>query len=216
MNMGLNRNFYRATVQHSGVGEGRIIRRRDGIDVYAYVRVEVRALGRGEGTIFAWNAGLQIPAKFVRAVSEGIQDALTTLDGLELTDIRTSVEDGSYHDQDSTADAFREAAEEASREAVQHASPMILEAWSLVTITVPENFAAAATATVKSYEGEVSVARAEEQSRTLVANVPSRNLSELIAELLRLSDGRARISSCHAGFRFRPEPPDDVEQWVRR
>jgi hypothetical protein len=53
-------------------------------------------------------------------------------------------------------------------------------------------------------------------SRTVAANVASRNLSELIAELLRLSDGRARISSCDAGFRFRPEPPDDVEQWVRR
>jgi len=40
------------------------------------------------------------------------------------------------------------------------------------------------------------------------------NVGKLIAELLEISDGHASISSCSAGFRPRPEPPDTVEQWV--
>jgi elongation factor G len=76
MNNGLNRFFYRETVQDSGIGEGKVIRQRGGFGVYAHVRVAVRGLSRGQGTIFAWNAGLNIPAKFAPAVSQGIQDAM--------------------------------------------------------------------------------------------------------------------------------------------
>ena len=117
MNTELNRSFYRETVQQSGVGDGKVIRQRNSIGVYAHVRAQIRPLNRGEGTIFAWNAGLNIPAKFVHAVSQGIQDAMTleTSTGFELTDVLLSVEDGSYHEEDSTANAFREAAEKAAR-----------------------------------------------------------------------------------------------------
>jgi elongation factor G len=219
MNTELNRSFYRETVQQSGVGNGKVIRQRDSIDVYAHVRVQIRALSRGEGTIFAWNAGLNIPAKFVHAVSQGIQEAMAagTSTGFELTDVLVSVEDGSYHEEDSTIDAFREAAEKATREAVLQARPIVLEALSSVTITVPEDSVAAVEATVKSHEGQAKATPVSEtRSRTVAASLSSSNLSNLIEELLRISDGRARISSCNAGFRPRLEPPDDEEQWVVR
>jgi translation elongation factor EF-G len=86
MNNGLDRFFYRETVQGSGVGEGKVIRQRNGLGVYAHVRVEVRALDPGQGTVFAWNAGLNIPAKFAAAVTQGIRDAMNAgvSAGLEL------------------------------------------------------------------------------------------------------------------------------------
>jgi elongation factor G len=218
MNSELNRTFYRETVQQSGVGDGKVIRQRNSIGVYAHVRAQIRPLNRGEGKIFAWNAGLNIPAKFVHAVSQGIQDAMTreTSTGFELTDVLVSVEDGSYHEEDSTASAFREAAEKAAREAILQASPIVLEALSSVTITVPEHFVAASEATISSHEGRVSATPASKlESRTLEAILSSSNLNNLIAELLRISGGRARISTCDAGFRPRLEPPDE-EQWVVR
>src|SRR2546426_1071684 len=103
MNSGLSRSFYRETVQDSGVGEGKVIRQRGTSGVYAHVRAEVRPLNRGQGTVLAWNAGLNIPAKFVAAVMQGIQDAINdgVLAGLEVTDVCASVEDGSYHEEDS-------------------------------------------------------------------------------------------------------------------
>jgi carbon monoxide dehydrogenase subunit G len=60
MNSKLNSSFFRETVQESAVGEEKIIRQHGGIGVYAHVRVEIRALSRGQGTIFTWNAGLNI------------------------------------------------------------------------------------------------------------------------------------------------------------
>jgi elongation factor G len=218
MNIGLNRSFYRETVQDSGAGDGKVIRQPDGISVYAHVRVAVHALNPGEGTVFAWNAGLNIPAKFVHAVSQGIQDAMNlgVSAGLEVTDVYASVEDGSYHEEDSTADAFREGAEKATAEAVRQARPVVLEAFSSVSITVPVNIADAVAATVTSHGGESRATASETQSRTLTANLPASNVSNLIAELLRISDGLARISNRIAGFRPRREPPDAEEKWVAR
>jgi elongation factor G len=218
MNDGLNRSFYRETVQDSGVGDGKVIRQRNGIGVYAHVRVAVRALSRGQGTIFAWNAGLNIPAKFAPAVSQGIQDVMNAgvSAGLELTDVSVSIEDGSYHEEDSTADAFREAAEKGVIEAIRQARPVILEALSLVTITVPANFVEVAESTVTSHGGQARTTRSETPSQTLAASIRASDVSSLIVELLQISDGRASISSTSAGFRPRPEPPDTAEQWVAR
>jgi hypothetical protein len=70
----------------------------------------------------------------VDALSSGV------LAGLELTDVHASVQDGSYHEEDSTADAFREAAAKATTKALRDAHPVILEALASVSITVPKEF----------------------------------------------------------------------------
>ncbi len=216
MNNGLDRSFYRETVQDSGVADGKVIRQRGSLSVYAHVRVEIRALNRGQGTVFAWNAGLNIPAKFAAAVTQGIQHAMNSgvSAGLELTDVCASVEDGSYHEEDSTADAFREAAEKAATEAIRQAGPVILEALSLVTITIPASFVEAVEATVALHGGEARATPSETTSRTFAASLPASNVTNLIAELLQISNGHASISSRSAGFRPRPEPPDTIEEWV--
>jgi elongation factor G len=215
MNNGLNRLFYRETVQGSGVADGKVVRQlSSGVGVYAHVRVAVRALDREQGTIFDWNAGLNIPARFAAAVVQGIQNAMNAgvLAGLEMTDVRASVEDGSYHDVDSTASAFGEAAEKATAEALRQAHPIILEAFASVNITVPQEFVGAIEANVVSHGGRTVSARSE--TPTVMANLPTSQVNGLIEEILGISDGHASISITNSGFRPRPEPPDTVEQWV--
>jgi elongation factor G len=216
MNDGLTRCFHRETVQDSGVADGKVIRQRGGIGVYAHVRIEVHALNRGQGTMLSWNAGLNFPAKFVSAVLQGIQDVMDAgvLAGLEMTDVYASGEDGSYHEEDSTADAFREGATTAATEAIQQARPIILEALSLVIVTVPLNFIEAIDATVTSHGGKARATTSEAQSRTLAASVPASAVSNLIVELLRISNGCASISSRSNGFRPRQEPPDSLGSWA--
>lgn len=215
MNNGLNRIFYRETLQGSGVGEGKIIRQRGGVGVYAHVRVAVHALSRGQGRVFAWNAGSSIPPKFASAVAHGVEDAMTAgvLAGLELIDVHASIEDGSYHEEDSTADTFREAAENATGQALGQAQPLILEALSLVSITVPGEFRAVVQATLTSRGGQVM--RSDMPSEAIAAILSASQVDDLIGELLELTEGNARFSIASAGFRPRPEPPDTVEQWVR-
>lgn len=216
MDEGLNRLFYRETVQGSGVSDGKVIRQSGGIGVYAHVRVAVRSLNRGQGTVFAWNAGLNFPARFVPAVARGVEDAMDSgeLAGLQITDVHTSIEGGSYHDIDSTANSFREAAEMATREALRQAQPLILEAWAMVTISVPEDLVVAVQNAVHLHRGKINPSQLEITPPSVLASVPASHAHDLIAELLEISDGRASISIVIDGFRPRVDPPDTVEQWV--
>jgi len=159
--MVLEHAFYRETVQDSGVGDVRVIRQQLGTGVYAGVRIAVRGLSRGQGSVFAWNAGLNFPARFASAVLLGVQRVMDAgvLAGLEVTDIHVSVEGGSYHEEDSTVDAFSEAAEKATIEAIRQARPLILEALSLVTIAVSRSLLDAVEATVTSHGGETKAIR---------------------------------------------------------
>jgi elongation factor G len=215
MHEGLNRLFYRETIQGSGVSDGKVVRQSGGIAVYAHVRVAVRSLNRGQGTVFAWNAGLSVPARFVPAVAQGVEDAMNAgeLAGLQITDVHTSIEDGSYHDIDSTANSFREAAAKATREALRQAQPIILEAWALVTISVAEDLVVAVENAVLLHGGEIN-ASPPEVTPSVLASVPASHANDLIAELLEISEGRASISTVIDGFRPRANPPDTIEQWV--
>jgi elongation factor G len=216
MNDGLSRFFYRETVQDSGVGDEKVIRQRGGVGVYAHVQVAVHALSRGQGMELAWNAGLNIPHRFAAAVVRGLQDALNSgvLAGLELTDVYASVENGSYHEEDSTADAFREAAAKATTKALRGARPLILEALASVSITVPKEFIEVVETTVASHHGQATTMRSEAPLQSVTTDLPAVHLIELMAELLRITEGHARISTATAGFRPRPEPPDTIEEWV--
>lgn len=191
-----------------GSGEGKIVRQRGAHHDYAHVRVGIRPAERGRGVVMAWDAGPSVPAHFANSVLVGIQDALTAgAAGLEVTDVNVTVEDGSYHDVDSNEEAFREAAHAAMLQAMQQAGPIVLEAMSLVMITLPANQVEVAELAVGRRGGEATPAVPKENGfKALAANVPSVAVSELIAELLGATGGNMTISSRANGCRQRMDP----------
>jgi elongation factor G len=217
MDSKLSRFLYRETVRDSGGGDEKIIRRDGTGHVYAHVRVTARALNRGKGTVLAWNAGPNIPARFASAVIRGIQDAINNgvLAGLEVTDVQVSVESGSYHEEDSNEDAFREAAGKATTEALRQAHPVILEALALVTAAVPSELVSTVEKTVLAHGGKTSpTSQPDAALSSISTNLRASQVPELLADLLEATEGRAHITSAIVGFQPRPEPPDTIEQWV--
>jgi elongation factor G len=204
----LSKIFLRETVQGSGSGEVKFVRQRGAKSEYAHVRVGVRPAERGRGAIVEWNAGVKIPAQFSSAVLRGIQDALCAgAAGLEVTDVCVSVDDGSFHDVDSNEESFREAAHEAVLQAIQQAGAKILEAMSLVLITLPASQVEVAEIAVARLGGEATPAvQKEDGSKALAANVPTAQVSDLIEELLGATRGNATISSRSNGYRPRLDP----------
>lgn len=203
-----NRIFLRETVQGPGSGEGKIVRQSGARREYAHVRVGIRPAERGRGVVMAWDAGPSVPAHFANSVLVGIQDALTAgAAGLEVTDVNVTVEDGSYHDVDSNEEAFREAAHAAMLQAMQQAGPIVLEAMSLVMITLPASQVEVAELAVGRRGGEATPAVPKENGfKALAANVPSVAVSALIAELLGATGGNMTISSRANGYRQRMDP----------
>jgi elongation factor G len=207
----LNKIFFRETVQGSSSGEAKIVRQRGPRREYAHVVVSVRPGERGRGAIFAWNVGVNIPAHFSAAVLSGVQDALRAgTAGLEVSDVNVAVEDGSYHDHDSNTEVFREAAHAATLQAIQQAGPTILEAMSLVMITLPANQVEVAELAVGRCGGEATPAvLTENGSKALAANVPTSCVNELCQEMLEATGGELSITSRANGYRPRTDPPED-------
>ena len=206
----LNRVFFRETIQGLGRSETKIARRRGMRNEYAHVLVSVRPADRGRGAILEWNAGANIPAFFSSSVLRGIDDALQAgINGLEVTDIVVNVETGSHHDVNSSEAVFREMAHKATLQAMEQAGSMILEAMSLVLITVPAKQVEVVELAIARLGGEATPAvKKEDGSKTLAASLPSATVDELIGELLDATRGGAKISSRSNGYRPRLDPHD--------
>src|SRR6266851_1910790 len=211
-----NQTFHRETVLGSGVGDERVVRQHGSTGVYAGVRVEVRSLARGTGTVFSWNAGANIPVRFATAVAQGVRDAVSAgvLAGFELTDVRVSVEDGSYHEEDSSEAAFREVTQRATTAALRQAHPTLLEAISVCRTTFPKEYATAIEESLSSEAVQIESAQYESHTSGLMVTVPTSRVDSLLQQILSVTGGQAKFLVESGGFRPSPEPPDMANVWT--
>ena len=215
MNDNLSRTFHRETAWSSGVGDEKVVRQHGTTGVYAGLRVEVRPLPRGKGLVIAWNAGANVHARFATAVTQGIQAAASmgVSTGFELTDLLISVEDGSYHEEDSTEAAFREVAQEATITAIRRAHPIVLEAVSICRATFPEEYAGAIKIAVTSKHAQLNLSQSEPRFSEVAAFVPTAQVDKFLRQLLEITEGQAKISIQSGGCTQNIEPPDVSDVW---
>lgn len=211
------RTFHRETVQDVGEADAKYVRQRSGRGSYAHVRVAVRRLEIAGALQVSWEAGSSIPARFAEAVVGAIYDVLWAgvLDGAELEGVHVSVLDGSYHDVDSTAEAFREAAREATTQALQKAKPVRLEALAQFKIRIPNALLESVEEITRSFEGRVKKVHADGQKMVLEAELRAPLGLEFLAKVVEAGEGQSEVSMSFAGYEIRPEPPDTMEPWVR-
>ncbi len=142
MRMGTPSVAYRETVEERKRGENKFARQTGGRMQYAHVILDVNPAPRGFGfQIKEAVKTSEIPADFIPAVREGIEDAARTgyIAGYPMIDMIVTITGGSYHETDSTELAFRAAASIAFKDAVRKAGPILLEPiMSLQVITPPE------------------------------------------------------------------------------
>ena len=82
-----------------------------------------------------------IPTGFIPAVEKGVQEAMQegVVAGYPVKDVRVRLFDGSYHTVDSSEMAFKVAGSQAMKQAMEQASPVLLEPIMVVTINAPED-----------------------------------------------------------------------------
>ena len=96
--------------------------------------------GQGAGYEFVNNvSGGRIPREYIPSVDQGAQDAMEfgVLAGYPMVDVKVSLEDGAYHDVDSSELAFKIAGNQAFKEATRKARPVLLEPMFAVEVITP-------------------------------------------------------------------------------
>ncbi len=142
-NVGKPRVAYRESITRSAEGVGKFVRQSGGRGQYGHVVLAIEPNERGKGFEFEVRVSAAvIPGEYHRAIEQGVKEALDSgpLAGYPLIDIKVTVIDGSYHQVDSSAMAFQVAGSMALKEAVQNASPILLEPVMKVEVVTPETY----------------------------------------------------------------------------
>lgn len=185
---------YRETIRDAVTVRGRHKKQSGGHGQFGDVVVEVGPRGRGEGFGFAERVhGGSVPRQYFSSVEAGAKDAMQKGPlGFPVVDIAVTLTDGSYHTVDSSDMAFRAAARIALDEALAKARPVLLEPILSVTIYVPSEGLARASALVSARRGQILGFEAREGWvgwEALRALIPEAEIGDLIVELRSATSG---------------------------
>jgi len=213
---------YRETITRSADGHCRHRKQTGGAGQFGEVYLRVEALERGSGFEFVDKvAGGSIPGQFIPAVEKGVRQVLSegALAGFPMQDIRVVLQDGKHHPVDSKEVAFVSAGRKAFLDAVQKASPIVLEPVVRLEITAPAS-------SIGGITGDLATKRARINGNsalpgglaTVSALVPLAEISDYQTRLKALTGGEGayRLELSH----YDPVPPrrqqELIESWRPR
>ncbi|MDZ7642376.1 MAG: elongation factor G [Desulfurivibrio sp.] len=185
---------------------------------YAHLVLEVAPRQRGAGFEFVSRvAEEQIPGALVEAVAKSVEDSMTSgvLLGFPVIDLEVALVDGSWHEDDSTPQAFGVAANMACRQAQLEAEPLLLEPVMEVEVTVPEGFMGEVIGDLNGRRAAISGNDAAGGDlRSLQAQVPLAEMFGYSTDLRSASQGRANFTMQF--YRYEVVPEHIAQKIIKR
>jgi elongation factor G len=196
-NVGKPQVSYRETIRRAAEGNGLFKRQTGGKGQYGHVVLTAEPNEPGKGYEFVDKiVGGSIPREYMRAINMGISEALNTgiYAGYPMIDVKVTVHDGSYHEVDSSEMAFKIAASMGIKDAVEKASPVVLEPLMRVEVTLPEQFMGDVIGDLNARRGQLE--GTENRGSTIVvrAAVPLAQMFGYATDLRSMTQGRASYS----------------------
>ncbi|GIV10201.1 MAG: elongation factor G [Fimbriimonadales bacterium] len=193
--------------------EGKFKRQSGGRGQYGHCFINMEPLPRGSGIEFTESiVGGAIPKNYLPAIEKGIREAAEKgiQAGFPAVDFKVNVIDGSYHEVDSSDQAFRIAGSLAYQEAAMKAGPVVLEPILEVEVDVPESFTGDVMGDLNGRRGRIAGIESLGNGRQLIrANVPMSEMTRYALELRSITRGRGRFRT---RFSHYEEAPPNVAQ----
>lgn len=195
-NVGKPQVAYRETISKTVRDvEGKFVRQSGGKGQYGHVvfTLEPQEAGKGFEFVDAIKGGV-VPREYIPAVEKGVLEALNSgvLAGYPVVDVKVTLTFGSYHDVDSSEQAFKMAAIFGFKEAAKQASPVILEPMMAVEVETPEDYAGNVMGDLSSRRGMVQGMDDMVGAGKLIrAEVPLSEMFGYATTLRSVSQGRA-------------------------
>jgi elongation factor G len=187
---------YQETIRASAKAHGRHKKQSGGRGQFGDCHIEIEPLDLEQGFEFVNRIkGGVIPGSFIPAVEKGVREALEhgVVAGYPVQGVRVTVFDGSYHTVDSSEMAFKLAGSLAMRQALQAASPVLLEPIMRVTASVPE-------ASVGDVMGDLSSRRGRPLGTDVVGGMTEVTAEVPMAEMLSYAPDLRSITGGQGEF----------------
>lgn len=185
---------YRETITRTAEVETKYVKQTGGRGQYAHTMIRVDPRKPGEGFLFESKiVGGAIPKEYIPAVEKGVQEALRTgiIAGFPLVDLAVTLQDGSYHDVDSSEIAFKICGSMAMKDALHKASPVLLEPIMQVEVSVPHDYMGDVIGDLNSRRGKVKSIEERAGAQIIAVDVPLGEMFGYATQLRSLSQGRA-------------------------
>jgi elongation factor G len=188
---------YRETIRKSAKAEGSFIRQSGGKGQYGHVVIQVEPGDVGSGFVFVSKiVGGTVPREYVGPAEQGMKETCASgiLAGYPVIDLKVSLIGGSFHEVDSNEMAFRIAGSMAVKEAVMHASPVILEPIMKVEVEVPEDNLGGIMGNLISRRGQIEGQQSESGQAKVVTKVPLETMFGYATDIRSMTQGRGVFS----------------------
>ncbi len=188
---------YRETITSSVEVDFTFKKQEGGNGAFAHIKLSIEPLTRGAGFEFVNGViGGEVPKEFISSVAKGIESSLGSgpMIGFPVVDFKATLTGGSAHAVDSSDMAFRMAGSMAIKEAIQKASPAILEPIMRVEVVTPESFMGAIIGDLNARRGQILGMDERGNARVVKAHVPLSQMFGYANSMRSLSQGRASYS----------------------
>lgn len=214
VNAGKPQVAYKETITIPVESEGKFIRQSGGKGQYGHVWLRIEPGERGSGFAFRDQIrGSSIPREFVPAVEAGVKSALQSggSAGYPVIDAKVTLYDGSFHEVDSSDNAFRMAGFMAMRDGIGKAKPIILEPIMEVEITTPSEFLGDIIGDLNSRRAHIEGIESRDEISAVRCLVPLAETFGFAGDLRSVSQGRASYTMC---FHRYEELPQDLADHI--
>ena len=215
-NVGAPQVAYKETFTKPVDVEYKYAKQSGGRGQYGHCKVKFEPMDPNGEETFKFESsvvGGAIPKEYIPAVGEGIEEAAQAgiLGGFPGLGVHANVYDGSYHEVDSSEMAFHIAGSMAFKEAMQKASPVLLEPIMKVEVTMPEEYMGDVIGDINSRRGRIEGMDDIGGGKLVKAYVPLAEMFGYSTDLRSKTQGRGNYSM----FFEKYEPvPKNVQEKV--
>ena len=183
---------YRETIRGTAECEGKFVRQTGGHGQYGHVWIRFEP-NEGKGFEFEdATVGGSIPKEYIKPTQQGLEDALNNglIAGYPVVDIKATLFDGSYHDVDSSEQAYKIAASLALKEAAKKCSPVILEPVMRVDVTAPSEYLGSVMGDIVKRRGQIRQQEETGNAIKIESFIPLSEMFGYVTDLRSFTQGR--------------------------
>ena len=216
-NIGKPEVAYREAISKKVECEYKYAKQSGGRGQFGHVLLEIGPGERGAGFLFDNDiVGGVIPKEFIPAIEKGVREAMArgVLAGFPIVDMNCRLYDGSYHDVDSSAQAFEVAASLCFQDGAKRAGLHLLEPIMKNEVVVPEQYMGDVIGDLNSRRGKILGMSQRGNAQVIDSEVPLATMFGYVTDLRSMTQGRA-TSSLHFSH-YAPVPAAVQEEVVAK
>ena len=195
-NVGKPQVAYRETITKPSKSDLKYAKQSGGRGQYGHCVIEVEPNPeKGYEFVNAITGGV-IPKEYIPSIDKGIQDALKSgvLAGFPVVDVKVTLVFGSYHEVDSSEQAFYVAGSMAIKDAMNKATPALLEPYMDVEVVTPDDYLGDVMGDLNGRRGRVQSMEARAGAQVVRAQVPLSEMFGYATDLRSRTQGRGQYT----------------------